>query len=205
MAIETNTIDDSEWEKIIVQLAAFTRSLTKKSSWFRGQDTTSFIGGKEIMDYVLEAVALFLEHPEKYDRELGSLIDYLKYNLIRGLVSNDVAKKENQTTVVISTQSKDDDGEDTTTPYLDRIAPIVQALFAEDIDYAAYKAYIESEISGDTYAENIMLGLYIRGMKRREIIEEFNMTESEYDNGVRRLNTVINKTASHFKEKRNSA
>ena len=76
--------------------------------------------------------------------------------------------------------------------------PYSAALFPDDIDYSAIKEFIEKEVQGDNDAENIFLGIYTYGMKRREVIEEFTMTAVVFDNGMRRLTTVINRAAAHF-------
>ncbi|MFZ1528340.1 MAG: hypothetical protein WAT19_06305, partial [Ferruginibacter sp.] len=89
----------------------------------------------------------------------------------------------------------DDEG---SSSYSERVLPYTSALFPDDIDYNAIKEYIEKEVQGDADAENIFLGIYTYGMKRREVIEEFTMTAVAFDNAMRRLNTVINRAAIHF-------
>lgn len=54
------------------------------------------------------------------------------------------------------------------------------------------------EIQGDADVESIFLGLYSFGMKPREIMQEFNMPSREYNNGMRRLKTVLARTTLHF-------
>jgi hypothetical protein len=58
--------------------------------------------------------------------------------------------------------------------------------------------HIENEIKGDSIAEDIFLAVYSYGMKRREVIAEFKMTEDDYDNGLRRLKTVFNNAATKY-------
>ena len=99
----------------------------------------------------------------------------------------------------------DENSDDENCSYYDRIIPHVEALFPDDIDYNAIKEYIEKEIQGDKDAENIFLGLYTFGMKRREIIQEFKMADSEYNNGMRRLTTVINRASFMFNKTTQSA
>ena len=198
--------EEIDWEDIILRLTAFTRSWVKGRAWFRGSETQVFLEGKDVDDYVFAAIGRYLEDPDKFDPAKGELLQYLKYNLVRGFVSNDLSKKENLTSTDIFAKDavEDDDGDDNI-PYSERVMPFTAALFPEEMDFAAMKDFIEAEIQGDKDAENILLGVYTLGMKRREIIEEFNLTPAQYDNGMRRLNTVINKTATHFHEKRSTA
>lgn len=94
--------------------------------------------------------------------------------------------------------SNEEDEEDSSSSYSERVLPYSAALFPDDIDYSAIKEFIEKEVQGDNDAENIFLGIYTYGMKRREVIEEFTMTAVVFDNGMRRLTTVINRAAAHF-------
>jgi hypothetical protein len=188
----------TNWEEIYTRLLAYTRSLAKGKAWFRGGKTTSFLMGKEAEDYTLAAIGKYLEEPDKYDPSKGELLDYLKYNLVRSLVANDLRKQENKLTDDVFAVRNDDDDEDNSSPYLDRVLPHIEALFPDDMDYEAVKSYIEAEIKDDGDVENIFLGIYSYGMKRREIIKEFGMEAKAYDNGMRRLTTVLDRAALHF-------
>lgn len=202
MHTETINLTDSEWEEILLRLTAFAHSWAKGRGWFRGKATTTFLEGKQADDYALAAIGRYLEEPHKYDPQKGSLIDYLKYNLVRSFIANDIRKQENLTTVDIFARDEQQDGDEDTSLYSERVMPYTAALFPDDIDYAAIKTYIEGEIQGDKDAENILLGVYTWGMKRREIIEEFNMTPAAYNNGLRRLDTVVARAARFFTEKK---
>lgn len=196
----TNGLEPSiDWEEILLRLEAYTRSFANRKHWFRGDRAIAFLKGKEVKDYVDDAILQYLSATEKFDPQKGTLIDYLKYNLIRSLVNIDSNKKENRTTIDINLfTSHSDDNQDDTGSYLDRIGPCTEALFADEIDYPAIKDYIENEISGDQIVENIFLGIYMYGLPRREIIEEFKMTVDEYNNGKRRLDTVLSRTKIYF-------
>ena len=198
--MNTNTVNPPQidWEDIIVRLTAFTRSCTRGKSWFRGERTTTFLMGKEVEDYVFAAIGRYLEQPEKFDPDKGELLEYLEYNLIRSFIANDLRKKENNQTDDIFADDNDDDDGESASSYSERVLPYTAALFPDDIDYNAIKEYIEKEVQGDNDAENIFLGIYTYGMKRREVIEEFTMTAIAFDNAMRRLNTIINRTANHF-------
>lgn len=196
--METSSDKPINWEEVIVKLEAYTRSLLKKQRWFRSGSIDTFLKGKEMRDYVYEAIGRYLENPGKYDASKGDLVAYLKWNLIRSLVSNDVTSEENKTTRDVFAYSEQNE-EDDNTPYLDRILPSIQPMFEDTLDYNSIKEYIETEIQGDTVVEEIFLGIYSSGMKRREIIEEFEMSENDYNNGNRRLQTIIRQATTIFK------
>lgn len=195
-----NSIDNSiDWEDIIVRLEAFTRSLLKRQHWFHGGSVNTFLKGKEMRDYVYEGIGRFLKHPEKYDSSKGDLVSYLKYNLIRSLVSNDVTSDENKHghDVFGNCEAFDEDDEDSS--YLDRILPYLEPMFLDDLDYTRIREYIQERIKGDSHVEDIFLGIYSENMKRREIIAEFSMSEKDYNNALRRLQTVMNEATVIFK------
>jgi len=200
MNVQSDFPSDSEWERIILQLTAFTRSLAKGRRWFRGQKTETFLAGKEVEDYVYGAIEKYLTNSEKFDPDKGDLVAYLKYSLVRTAIENDLRKAENSLTQEVAAYDGNEEGEEGLS-YLERIAPYTAALFDENIDYESIKNYIENEVKGDEIAESVLLGIYTMGLKRREIIEEFNLTPTAYDNAMRRLNTAIARAGEFFNDK----
>lgn len=186
-----------DWEEVLVCLQAYTRFLVKGKGWFRGYATQSFLKGKEIDDYVFTAIEKYLRNPEKYDSEKGSLLNYLKYNLIRTLVSNDLASQENRTSKDVYVY-EDDDDDDSVSSYLDSILPHAEIFFDQEIDYKEVMSYLEEEVKSDPIVENIFLGLTGFGLKRGDIIKEFSISEKEFDNGMRRLNTLRKNAAAKY-------
>jgi hypothetical protein len=189
---------DIDWEEIILRLQTFTRSLANGKGWFRGEETTIYLRGKEIDDYVFDAIGIYLRNPEKFDPNKGSLIKYLCYSIIRNLVRNDLVSAENRTTNDVFAYQNEGEDEDDSSPYLDAILPHAEVFFDQEIDFTEVMSYIEAETKGDSVVENIYLGISGYGLKRAEIIKEFNMTPVEYDNGMRRLITIRNKAAKKY-------
>lgn len=183
-------------DEVILRLEAFARSLLKVQPWFRGGNSNIFLKGKEMRDYVYEGIEKYLRNPKNYDPTKGDLVAYLKWNIIRSLVSNDVTSKENRVTKDVFAYQDDEDSE---LNYLDRILPCLEPMFEDELDYTKIKEYVEKRLEGDSIAEEIFLGIYSNGMKRNEIIKEFNMSENDYNNGVRRLNTVLSEASVIFK------
>lgn len=198
MRNQNSEITNDEWEDIILRLQSYTRKLVKEKGWFRGEKAGIFLSGKEIDDYVFEAIGRYLKNPEKHNPTKRSLVEYLKKHIIRSLVNNDLVSAENQTSIDVFAYEKGSEDENDSASFLDSILPHAEAFFDEEIDFKEIMSYIESEVKGDTIAENIFFGISGYGLKRAEIMEEFGMTPVEYDNGMRRLITIRNKAAKEY-------
>jgi hypothetical protein len=196
---------DIDWEEVILSLQAYTRFVVNDKGWFRGEKTSIFLKGKEIDDYVYGAIEKYLRNPEKFDPQRGTLILYLKRSLIRALVTNDLVSAENQTSKdvfgIADTKEDDDDGAGS---YLDATLPHAEVFFDQEVDYKQIMASIEADIKTDKIVEEIFLGIHTYGMPRREVIKEFGMTDSDFDNGMKRLKTILNNTAKKFDLKKQS-
>lgn len=189
--------DEIDWEEVLIKLNAFTLKLTKKFHWSR-DNSDSFLKGKEVKDYVNDAIESFLRNPEKFNPAKGDLIKYLCYNIIRTLVGNDARSKENMSTLNISND------EDNSSLYTDLSLPLIETFFDQNIDFSNIMIEIENSLSKDKIAENIFMCERYHGMKRREIILEFNYSDNDYDNGKRRMQTILNNIAQKFQLKSQS-
>jgi hypothetical protein len=213
MDIQTEDKNSVDWEEVILRLQSYTRSLVSKKGWYRissvvkkdpkndGENKyeSTYIKGKEVDDYVYEAIEKYLVNKEKHDPQKGSLLDYLKYGVIRSLVSNDLVSSENRTSKDVLAHSNNlEDDENDNGSYLDSILPYVDAYFDMEIDYKEIMNYVQGEIKGDEILEEIFLGICLNGLKRRDVIEEFNISEKDFDNGMRRLKTILSRTAKKF-------
>lgn len=198
MTNQNTEITNAEWEDIILRLQSYTLKLVKEKGWFRGDGTATYLSGKEIDDYVFEAIGRYLKNPEKHDPSKRSLIEYLKKHVIRSLVSNDLVSAENKTSSNLFAYENENEEEDDSAPFLDSILPHAEVFFDQEIDFKEIMSYIESEVKGDAIVENIFLGISGFGLKRAEIMEEFNMTPVEFDNGMRRLITIRSKAAKKY-------
>lgn len=201
---ENITID---WEAIYLQLYAYTDSLLKSKSWFRGKKINSFKAGKQVHDYISEAIEKHLTDPEKFDVSSNrSLANYLKLHIIRTLVGNDAKSSENRTSKdVFATADQKEQQEEDSGSYLDAILPHAEVYFDQEIDYNEIMSSIETEVKGDKIAEEIFLGVCCCNLKRREVIEEFKMTENDFDNGMRRLKTILHNTSKKYDLNKQSA
>jgi hypothetical protein len=213
MDIQTEDKSSVDWEEVILRLQSYTRSLLSKKGWYKinsvvkkdpknegeSKYESTYIKGKEVDDYVYEAIEKYLGNKEKHDPQKGSLLDYLKYGVIRSLVSNDLVSSENRTSRDVFAHSNNlEDDENDNGSYLDSILPYAEAYFDMEIDYKGIMNYVQGEIKGDEILEEIFLGICLNGLKRREVIEEFNLSEKDFDNGMRRLKTILSRTAKKF-------
>jgi len=195
-----NGINNEDLGALYLQLYAYTDQLIKKKGWFRGGRTDSFLKGKQIHDYVSEAIEKYLVNPEKYDGSTGrSLENYLKLHIIRTLVGNDAKSPENKTSKSFTSlvSRKDAESEDGDS-YLDSILPFAEAYFDQEIDAKEVMGFIELEVAKDKIVEEIYLGIKCYGWKRALVIKEFKMSDNDFDNGMRRLKTILNNTAKKY-------
>ena len=190
---KTSAENAVDWDDLYKQLYSFAYGLLSTKSWYRGQ-TDSYVGGKQVHDYVSGAIEKYVTHPKKFDASKGDLVQYLKYNLVRSLISNDARCAENRTTSDLSIVR---DQEESPKNYLDALAPAVNEYFDDDVDYHTIVSCMESALEGDETAKEIFLGL-VSGLKREDIIQEFKMTAKQFDNGMRRLKTVQKEIAQKF-------
>lgn len=191
---EESLIDNA----MIIRLTAFTLQLVKGRGWFRGPDTQVFNAGKEAQDYAFEAIKKYLENPEKFDPTRGTLEKYLKYNLIRSLVINDLRSAENKTGIASEVTADYHDEEDSISNYNDLIVPQAEAFFEQEVDYKQILTEIETEVAKEPILENIYLGLRVLGMKPMDVMSEFSISDKDYNNAFRRLTTLLNNIAKKY-------
>jgi len=185
-------MDTIDWEGIYPQLLAFSDQYMKKNDWFRGKDCDSSIQGKQADDYVQEAIADYLYHPEKFKPEKGSLVKYLKFSIIRRQYSNDANRPENTSYRDVFGMYGEED-EDDSISYAESILPFLAATFDEQIDYVTVMLDIEKSLQMDSKALKIFHLTRKMGYKRREVIADGHLTEDDFDSGMKRLNRILEK------------
>lgn len=186
------------WNDLYIQLYAYTDQLLKNYTWFRKRKTDSYLKGKQIHDYIADAIEKYLLEPEKYDATSGrSILTYLKWHIIRTTIGNDVRSAENKTTVdTLSGPHSDDDNDDKS--YIDKFLPFISAHFDDEIDYKTIIKEIERELENDVTAKLIFEEVRCNGNDRRDVIKEHKISEKDFDNGMKRLKTVLKNIAKQF-------
>jgi hypothetical protein len=182
--------DDQGWIEVTNRLRAFAEDQISIYTWFRGEGALP--QGYTADDFTQEAMLRYCENPSIYDSERGKFLAFLKYSVLKRLVYNLSKLTENARTVDIypmSSEEEEDDG----VGYEDYL-PGTMLDIESQIDHDAYVNLIIEKIDGETLLEKIFEGIFINNLKRREICQQYHMSEQDYDNSVRRLNTII-KTA----------
>lgn len=201
--MDGNNCTEINWEKILPQLYAFANKVLKNKHWFRNDGSGTSIAGKGYKDYVHSAIEKYLQKPDSFNPELGTLVNYLKFSLIRGEISNDVKKHENKLTDDVFGETRrraqSENANESEVSYLERMLPCLEASFDEKYDYSLIMDYIEQECINDPIVSDIFSGLYEHNLKRREIIAKYGMSGNDFNNGKRRLQTIIDNTRNKFK------
>lgn len=188
-------MDTQSWKDIITQLLAYAHQLMKAHKWFRGDSDTS-VKGMQAEDYVQEAIARYLKDPEKYDTSKGSLIKFLKYYILRQLVSNDSKSLENRSYSDIFQwqRNNSDDCDD----FVETVIPFVSANFGDDLDYFQILSDIRIALESDPICLTLFELIRERGFKRRDVIKEAKITEGEFDNAMKRLDRTLKKISKKY-------
>lgn len=183
---------EPDWESIILQLTAYTEYLFSTHHWFRGDGVSTSIKGKTVDDYVKEAIKYHLCNPTKYNPEKGSLINYLKYFLIRRYISNDSKSSENALYIKYvygNDGAYEIDIEDFGVSNND---------IENNFDVNKILDDLELSMKDDQIVSQIFIALGC-GYKKNEICEELNISKKEYDNGIRRLRYQAEKIKEKYK------
>jgi hypothetical protein len=188
-------MDKIKWKEIYLRLYAYTDQLLKNLSWFR-KNSDSFLKGKQVEDYVCDAIEKYLAAPEKFDENTGkTLLNYLKYHIVRSLVSNDINSAENKKSVNIINYTCNDNDDESFNEY---ILPVVAATFDEDMDYQKIILEIENSLDNDFIAKLIFQEVRLHGMPRRDFIKNHKIGERDFDNGMKRLKTILKNIAKQY-------
>lgn len=153
--------------------------------------------GKSYKDYVIQALENRLREIDGYDPSKGPLEYFLKYHIIRRALYNDLppaVKKE-----YMEWQEKAKVSE---APLILPQPVAVQEVANEELafftlsegDRATLFTEIERLIGNDDVVKRIYVAVAHNSFNfgdRAEICEAYNMTEKEFDNGKRRLRTIL--------------
>lgn len=191
-------MDSINWDDLYLQLYAFTDNLLKSRSWFRKDQTDSYLKGKQVHDYVQDALEKYLLEPEKYDPSSGrSLVNYLKWHIIRAAVGNDVRSPENKTSSdILSRDGTDSDDE--SVKNIDALLPFVAAFFGDELDFKNIVKDVVGELQQDEVALIIFKEVRCNNVDRRVVIKQYNLKDSDYDNAMKRLKTVLKRVAKKY-------
>jgi hypothetical protein len=195
-------ISQKEWADLYIQLYAYADNLLKSYKWFRIDVEDTYLKGKEAKDYVMEAVARHLEHPEKYDPAKRSLLGYLKMHVIRTLAGNDARSVENRVSDdrIAARRRRNDIGSDDISEH---VMPYVEVMYDGKIDYPTIIGEVRREIDADESATIAFEKICCGGKTRAEVIQEEGWPPDKFDNAMKRLNRARVKVAERYGLKQN--
>ncbi len=192
-------MEEINFEEIYIQLYAYADQLLKALVWFRKDKPDSYLKGQQAHDYVMGAIEKYLKEPEKYNATTGrSLVNYLKRHLIRSAIANDVRSAENITSSDILGMVGESSVDDNEINNIDAILPYVSAHFDEEIDYEKIIEEIKNEIKDDELMKLIFEEVRCKQNDRRNVIEQFNLDEKDYDNAMKRLKRILNNVSKRY-------
>jgi hypothetical protein len=191
-------MDEINWDDLYLQLYAYTDQLLKSYSWFRKGKTDSFLKGKQPYDYIADAIEKYLLEPEKYDSSSGrSLLNYLKWHIIRTAVGNDVRSSENKSTIELASKN-DPNSEREENLDVESLFPFIAANFDDEIDYKHLMKEIEEKLADDELSKLIFSEVRRKGFDRKDVIKNHKVSEKEFDNGMKRLNRILKNIAKEY-------
>lgn len=185
----TADYDKVDWSKVIPVLMAYAYVLIGdvNQKMARSREELAY-------DFSIDAITKYLSEPEKFDPSRNpDLIRYLKYYILRQLISN--AKKKAANVNEVATEEEDYEFD----------SDCVDDLFTEEyelddsIDTASVVAKIEEAIENDDELYEIFIGRYHHESKRSEICQDLKISTDEYDNRIRRLRRLSKKILDSVK------
>lgn len=187
----TADYESADWSKVIPVLMAYAYVLLGNVNprMARSREELAY-------DFSIDAITKYLNKPEKFNPSRNpDLIRYLKYNILKQLISNAKKKAANVNEVTIEANNGDYE--------LD--SDSVNNLFVEEyqlddnIDIASIVAKIEEAIENDDELYEIFIGRYHHESERREICQDLNISTDEYDNRIRRIRRITRRILDSVK------
>ncbi len=134
-------------------------------------------------DFSMECIKRYLEKPSEFDPSRNSdLVNYLKFNILRRLISNFKELKSQK--IEFLYENDDLIGIEVLSSYLPELD------LHESIDLREVVKSIKKEIEDSPELIQIFKLRYLKDYSRSETIEALQISENEYNNRIRRLDTV---------------
>lgn len=174
--------DDVEWERVIVVLSAYAYSILGNKQFTNRREQLS-------LDFALEAITRYLENKEKFKPSKNpDLINYLKYYILRQLISNFKGSAGVRKRVILKAQKID---EDESLEYsIDKLI-CTDNLIEDNIDLDILLEKINKKLIKKLQLKEIFDLLYYKDLKRSEICKELNIPLNEFDNRSRRMKRIL--------------
>jgi RNA polymerase sigma factor (sigma-70 family) len=175
--------DKVEWERAIPVLMAFAFSLLGNKKFTNRRDHLAY-------DFTMEAITKYLENPEKFDPSRNpDLINYLKYNILRQLITNFQNSAGVRKRIIIK-KNIDEDAEQNYSYSLEQLYKQDQYI-ENNIDEEVFVERMIRKLDRKPELKEIFNLLYFKDSKRAEICEDLNISLRDYDNRYRRLKRLL--------------
>ena len=178
----TENYDEVDWERVIPVLMAFAYSLLGNKQFTNRRDQLSY-------DFALEAITKYLENKEKFNPTRNpDLINYLKYYIVRQLISNFKASAGIRTRVILKGLKDKEKGE-----YEYSIDQLIgrDNLIENNVDVNILLDRVSKKLKNKVKLNEIFILLYYKELKRSEICEQLNIPLKEFDNRSRRMKRLL--------------
>ena len=177
-----NNYEEADWSKVIPVLMAFAYSLLGNKKFSNRRDQLAY-------DFALEAITKYLEDKNKFKPERNpDLINYLKYNLLKQLISNFKNSSGVKKRVIIESP-KDCNTE--TNDYSLEFLFTSDNYIEENIDEEIFINRMKKKLKNKIDLCEVFDLLYYKNSKRSEICEDLNISLKEFDNRSRRLKRLL--------------
>ena len=145
-------------------------------------------------DFSMESIKRYLEDSSKFDSSRNAdLVNFLKFNILRRLISNhkmlDGQKRE------LLYENDDSNGikvDNSTTEIFDIHSRI-------DLEKALSK--IRIEVGSDLDLLSVFELRYVEDYKPSEVMEELQISSRDYNNRIRRVDTIRNRIINEIQQK----
>lgn len=178
----TKDYEKVNWDKLIKVLMAYAYVLI-------GDENKKMNKSKADLayDFAMDTITQYLHNKSKFDPTRNpDLVKYLKYNILRQLISNSKVTgniKYEKTSESIKIDS-----------YSITEKLITDIKIDEKIDTDRIINIVEEKIANDDDLTMIFNCRYYSNSKRSEICKDLNISEKEYDNRIKRLRRIVAKT-----------
>lgn len=174
--------DKVEWERVIPVLMAFAYSLLGNKKFTNRRDQLAY-------DFAMETITKYLENKDKFNPSRNpDLINYLKYNILRQLISNFENSAGIRKRVILE---KTNDENETNSEFS------LEHLYEEDkyiennIEEKVFVKNMEQKLKNKPDLKEIFDLLYYKDSKRAEICSDLGIPLNEFDNRYRRLKRLL--------------
>lgn len=168
-----NKLSNQNWEDIIIRLTDFASKQLKFWNLINEKKTKGLLAE----DIAMDTIEKVIKGEWNWDPEKSDLLDYLKFHVVRGLVSNLAKSKK------IKLNSNFD---------ITDLRGIKDSVYTVESEINANEVlnHLQKIIKGNEIEEKILEGI-INGLKKNEIINEYKMTKEDYNNGYKRVKRKV--------------